>query len=81
VTDVAATPEAPAARQIPARSGAAALLVAAGILLFLALGPPYAVFVVAGLGFEGVVYLAGEVAGVALLAVEYARRRRASAFR
>jgi len=33
VTDVAATPEAPAARQIPARSGAAALLVAAGILL------------------------------------------------
>ena len=37
--------------------------------------------VVAGLDFEGVVYLAGEVAGVALLAVEYARRRRASAFR
>lgn len=37
--------------------------------------------VVAGLDFEGLVYLAGEVVGVALLAVEYARRRRASAFR
>ena len=33
MTEVAATPDAPAAPQIPARKGPAALLVAAGILL------------------------------------------------
>ena len=36
---------------------------------------------VAGLDFEGLLYFAGEAVGAALLGLEYARRRRASAFR
>jgi membrane-bound metal-dependent hydrolase YbcI (DUF457 family) len=37
--------------------------------------------VVAGFDFEGLVYLLGEAVGAALLAMHYARRRRAGAFR
>jgi len=37
--------------------------------------------VVAGFDFESLLYFAGEAVGAALLGLEYARRRRASAFR